>query len=106
MNGRSRWIRPIAACGSTWGIMRFFRDSTAKRSVFIEKKKLPLAYRYGFGAFLARTGRNEEAVSHLEAVAVQQPWHVGAHYNLERALMALGRREEAQRYLEKTDSLR
>ncbi len=65
-----------------------------------------LDYRYGIGMFSTRTGRATEAVDHLEVVVAQQPWHVGAHYNLGRALMALGRRADGQRYLEKSDSLR
>ena len=64
-----------------------------------------IEYRYLVGALSFRTGAFEEAVGHLEAVVRQQAWHVGAHYNLGRCLLALGREAEAQQYLDATDAL-
>ncbi len=63
------------------------------------------AYQYLAGALQYRTGDYEAAIGHLEFVIKAQPWHAGAHYNLGRTLLALGRSDEAARYLEATDSL-
>ena len=64
-----------------------------------------IEYRYLVGALSFRTGAFDEAAGHLEAVVRQQAWHVGAHYNLGRCLLALGREVEAQQYLDATDGL-
>ena len=61
--------------------------------------------KYLFGALLFQTGRFELAAEYLADVVHRRPWHDGAHYNLGRALMMLGREEEGQRYLDKTEEL-
>ena len=75
----------------------------ARRAVGIAP--LNTEYRYLVGSLLFRTGALEEAVGHLQYVVEQQKWHVGAHYNLGRCLLALGREAEAAPLLAATDQL-
>ena len=63
------------------------------------------SYQYLAGALQYRLGDFESAVRHLEAVIEVEPWHAGAHYNLGRSLVALGRLEEGAPYLDATDFL-
>src|SRR6266705_1937302 len=53
--------------------------------------------RYGLGNKIIQEGGNlEEAVEHLRAAVHLDPVHVASHLALARALIALGRREEAK----------
>ena len=63
-------------------------------------------YRYYAGAFLVRLDRWEEALDYLAAVIEHWPWHQGAHYNMARASMRLGRVEEARMFQERAEALR
>ena len=65
-----------------------------------------LEYRYYVGLYLVKLGRPDEALTHLQAVMEQWPWHHGAHYNMGQALARLGRREEAQQVQEQAEALR
>jgi len=62
-------------------------------------------YGYQVGSLLFRTGAVEPAIPQLEAVIAAEPWHPGAHYNLGRALMAVGRTEEGEAILGKVEWL-
>ncbi|MGH7771545.1 MAG: tetratricopeptide repeat protein [Candidatus Binatia bacterium] len=53
--------------------------------------------RYGLGNKLLQEGGNlEEAVEHLRVAVQLDPVHVASHLALGRALVALGRKEEAK----------
>ncbi|NUO82070.1 tetratricopeptide repeat protein [candidate division KSB1 bacterium] len=65
-----------------------------------------LEYRYLLGELLVKLQRYEEALSLLQEVAQQWPWHHGAHYNLGQALVRLGRQEEAQKFLAEAERVR
>lgn len=64
-----------------------------------------IEHQYLVGALGFRMGELEEAEGHLRGVVNQAPWHAGAHYNLGRCLLALGREAEAVPFLAATDSL-
>lgn len=75
----------------------------ARRAFALEPENI--AYQYLTGALGYRMGELEEAEGHLRGVVTQAPWHAGAHYNLGRCLLALGRDAEAAPFLAATDSL-
>ncbi len=77
--------------------------SEARRAFGIEPENIE--YQYLVGALAFKTGALEEAEGHLRAVALAAPWHAGAHYNLGRCLLTIGREAEAQAYLVATDRL-
>ncbi len=53
--------------------------------------------RYGLGNRLLQEGENlEEAVEHLQAAVKLDPVHVASHLALGKALIALGRKADAQ----------
>ena len=52
-----------------------------------------------------QTGRFTEVESHLLITLSALPWHVGAHYNMARYLLAKDRRDDAAYYLAETDRL-
>ncbi|CAI4031401.1 MSHA biogenesis protein MshN [Nitrospira tepida] len=52
--------------------------------------------RYGLGNKLLQEGNLEEAVEHLQVAVRLDPVHVASHLALGKALIALGRREEAK----------
>jgi predicted Zn-dependent protease len=53
--------------------------------------------RYGLGNKIMQEGGNlEEAVEHLRVAVQLDPLHVASHLALGRALVALGRKEEAK----------
>lgn len=53
--------------------------------------------RYGLGNKIMQEGGNlEEAVEHLRVAVQLDPVHVASHLALARALIALGRKEEAK----------
>jgi len=62
-------------------------------------------FAYQLGTVLLEKGSPEEALPLLEYVVSVQPWKAGAHYNLGRTLIALGRAEEGQQHLAVTDQL-
>lgn len=62
-------------------------------------------YRYMLGSQLVQNGSYREAVPHLEQVLTRRPNHHGAHYNLGRAYVRLGRTELADVHLARADSL-
>ena len=62
-------------------------------------------YQYRMGALHYRMGNLKAAVAPLRAAIAAQPWHTGAHYNLGRTLIALGRTAEGAPLLDATDSL-
>ena len=62
-------------------------------------------YQYMVGALHYRNGEYALAIDPLILAIELAPWHAGAHYNLGRSLVALGRQDEGQHYLELTDSL-
>lgn len=63
-------------------------------------------YRYLVGSYLARSGKNDEAIEHLLVVAEARPWHHASHYNLGQALLRTGRREQGEAMLELAERLR
>ena len=65
-----------------------------------------LDYQYLVGSYLVRMGRGEAARVYLQAVVEARPWHPGALYNLGQALVALGHRDEAQKYLDQAEVVR
>jgi len=57
--------------------------------------------RYGLGNKLIQDGGNlEEAVEHLTVATQLDPTHVASHLGLGRALVSLGRKEEAKPILQ------
>ncbi len=62
-------------------------------------------FAYQLGTLLFKNGDLQEALPLFEYSVTAQPWHAGAHYNLGRTLMALGRAEEGQQHLALTDQL-
>lgn len=52
--------------------------------------------RYGLGNKLLQEGNLEEAVEHLQVAVRLDPVHVASHLALGKALIALGRKEEAK----------
>lgn len=77
--------------------------SEARRAFGLEPDNIE--YQYLVGALAFKTGALEEAVGHLRAVALAAPWHAGAHYNLGRCLLTMGREAEADAFLAATDRL-
>lgn len=65
-----------------------------------------LDYQYLVGSYLVRMGRSEAARGYLQAVVEARPWHPGALYNLGQALVHLGQRDEAQKYLNQAEVVR
>jgi len=63
------------------------------------------SYQYLAGALYYKKGEYALAIDPLTIAIDAAPWHAGAHYNLGRSLMALGRLEEGDRFLQATDSL-
>ena len=76
----------------------------ARQAVKLDPNNLD--YRYLVGSYLLKAGRTRRAITELETVVKQRPYHLGAQYNLGQALAKLGRESEAQRYLNRVDSLR
>ena len=62
-------------------------------------------YNYVVGRLNYQTGQLSDVESHLSVTLMAQPWHVGAHYNMARYLLAQDRPEEAAYFLEETDRL-
>jgi len=62
-------------------------------------------FAYQLGTVLMEDGNLQEALPLFEGVTKVQPWHAGAHYNLGRTLVALGRTDEGQWHLAATDQL-
>ena len=57
--------------------------------------------RYGLGNKLIQEGGNlEEAVEHLTVATQLDPTHVASHLGLGRALVSLGRKDEAKPFLQ------
>jgi Flp pilus assembly protein TadD len=57
--------------------------------------------RYGLGnKILQQGGHLEEAVEHLTIATQLDPTHVASHLGLGRALVSLGRKDEAKRVLQ------
>ncbi|GKS57848.1 hypothetical protein YTPLAS18_13750 [Nitrospira sp.] len=57
--------------------------------------------RYGLGNKLLEDGKYlEEAVEHLQVAVRLDPLHVASHLSLGRALVALGRKDEARTILQ------
>ncbi|HSE58925.1 MAG TPA: tetratricopeptide repeat protein [Nitrospiraceae bacterium] len=52
--------------------------------------------RYGLGNKLLQEGHLQEAVEHLQVAVRLDPVHVASHLALGKALIALGRKEEAK----------
>lgn len=75
----------------------------ARRAFALEPENVE--HQYLVGALAFRLGALGEAEGHLRGVVSQAPWHAGAHYNLGRCLLALGREAEAAPFLAATDSL-
>lgn len=65
-----------------------------------------LDYQYLVGSYLVRMGRSAAARGYLQAVVEARPWHPGALYNLGQALVLLGNRDEAQKYLDQAEVVR
>ena len=62
-------------------------------------------FNYLAGRLKVQTGQLSEVAAHLDVTLAAQPWHVGAHYNMARYLLAQERNEEAVHFLEETDRL-
>jgi len=75
----------------------------AARALTVEPQNPEFAYR--FGLFLVRRGETAEALRIFQYVAAVQPWNAGVHYNLGRTLIALGRNEEGEAHLRRTEYL-
>lgn len=60
-------------------------------------------YEYALGALLLRNEKPAEALSYLGASVEARPWYYPALNNLGRALLQLGREDEAERYLERAE---
>jgi tetratricopeptide (TPR) repeat protein len=75
----------------------------ARRAWDLDRSNVELGYEVG--ALLFKNGEVDEALPLLAWAASSQPWHAGAHYNLGRVLMVLGRIEEGQRHLDATEFL-
>ena len=65
-----------------------------------------LNYQYLAGSYMVRMGQSEAARDYLQAVVEARPWHPGALYNLGQALVHLGHRDEAQKYLDQAEVVR
>ena len=65
-----------------------------------------LNYQYLVGSYLVRMGQSAAARDYLEAVVEARPWHPGALYNLGQALVLLGHRDAAQKYLDQAEAVR
>ena len=76
----------------------------AQRALSFDTENLD--YRYLVGSYLFKTGRSEEALSHLRVIVEKRPWHHGSHYNLGQVLIRLGREEEGKEYLDKAEQVR
>ncbi len=63
-------------------------------------------YRYHAASYLVKLGRWGEALTPLEAVVQDWPWHQGAHYNMAQVLMRLGRADEAEEMQQYAEELR
>ncbi len=108
----NRAIRADATNDQAWGWMAELSEDTGLLEQALEETQVAIAldpsvptYQYLAGALHFRLGEFATAAGHLESVIEAEPWHAGAHYNLGRSLVALGRAEEGARYLDETDSL-
>ena len=73
-------------------------------AMFTELTREPLAEpaaEFGLGRIAGARGRHQEAVTHLQRAITLFPEFGAAHYALARSYRALGRRDEAQRALER-----
>jgi tetratricopeptide (TPR) repeat protein len=57
------------------------------------------------GQLHQQTRRSEQAIVYFRQVIAAQPAHIEAHYNMATALSALGRRDEAQGYMQRFEEL-
>lgn len=62
-------------------------------------------YRYIVGSELFRNGKVDTAITLLEEVTSELPWHAGAHYNLGQAYVRKGLKDKGEKYLTIADSL-
>ncbi len=62
-------------------------------------------YQYIVGSELFRSGKTDTAISMLQKVIEEIPWHAGAHYNLGQAYVRKGMKEKGQQLLSVADSL-
>ena len=75
-------------------------DADAFR-LMVEKYPNGFLGRYGLGNKLLQEGeRLDEAVEHLQVAVKLDPFHVASHLSLGRALVGLGRAEEARLVLQ------
>lgn len=65
-----------------------------------------LGFEYQVGSLALSNGQEKEALRHLVRVIEEQSWHHGAHYNIGRALMRLGREDKAKEFMKKAEELR
>ena len=107
-----RAIRDDATNDQAWGWMAELSEDAGLLEQALEETQEAItldpgapSYQYLAGALHFRLGDFVTAAGHLESVIEIEPWHAGAHYNLGRSLVALGRAEEGGRYLDATDSL-
>lgn len=75
----------------------------ARRAWRQEQKNPEIAYQ--LGRLLLKNEQPAAALPLLEYASSVQPWEPGVHYNLGRTLIALGRTEEGQQYLDATDEM-
>lgn len=63
-------------------------------------------YQYELGSLLLTAGMVDESVPYLFSASKQMPWHYGTHYNLGQALLHVGKKDEAEIFFSRADSLR
>lgn len=61
--------------------------------------------RYVLGLLLAKSGKDEAAIPHLQEVTRIWPWHTESHYSLAQALQRVGRDEESRDILAQAEKL-
>lgn len=60
---------------------------------------------YALGALLLRNDQPAEALPYLQASVEARPWYHPALSNLGRALLEIGRRQEAERYIKRAEEM-
>ena len=58
-----------------------------------------------YGTLLFKMGDLNESLSYLKNVVKVNKWHYASHYNLGQLLSRLGKKEEANKYLSRADTL-